>query len=175
MLTHFLASLDEATRRFDIFNALTLRELEFWFPDPSGILSQLPPTWTVQHAADQVASAPFLLCWPRLSESASTSVLWKRRLPGQDLRRHRHFQLRCVMPSLLAPVVETWPHCAARVRALSDSGDLQRHAEEFRNSRGGVYGHPGELLSGLLPPAPKKKYTYVFMYLLMNMSKLVHV
>ena len=70
-LTHFLASVDEATKCFEIFDALTLQELESWFPDQSGILSQLPPTWTVQHAADLVGCIPLHLCWPQLSQSAS--------------------------------------------------------------------------------------------------------
>ena len=70
-LTHFLACMDEATTLSDIFDALTLEDLESWFPDQSGILSQLPPTWTVQRAADLVGCAPLQLRWPQLSQSAS--------------------------------------------------------------------------------------------------------
>ena len=57
------------------------------------------------------------------------------------------------MLRLLVPVVKAWPHCATRVRALCDSGELQRHAQEFRNSRGGINGRPAEWLSGLLAGA----------------------
>ena len=140
-VTHFLASPDDPRRYSDIFDALSLQELESWFPDESGIFSQLPPTWT----ADLVG------------QSQHPNQHCGQLLPRQDLRWHTCFLLRCLMPRLLAPVVESWPHCAAHVRALSDSGQLQEHAQDFRNSRHGVCGRPEELLSGLLPPVQKNR------------------
>ena len=72
-LTHFLASMGEATRAFTIFDTLTIREMESWFPDQSGILSQLPPTWTAKHAADMMGTIPFQLCWPQLWQCQRSS------------------------------------------------------------------------------------------------------
>ena len=53
------------------------------------------------------------------------------------------------MLGLLVPVFKARPHWASRIRALHDSG----HAQEFRNVRCGINGHPAEWLSGLLAGA----------------------
>ena len=62
---------------FAAFDTLTIQEMEPWLPDLSGILSQLPPTWTAKHAADLMGTIPFQLCWPQLRLSqrgASTAA-----------------------------------------------------------------------------------------------------
>jgi hypothetical protein len=56
------------------------------------------------------------------------------------------------MGSLLGPVVRAWPHCAAQVRVLADSGRLREHAQTFTDARGGHMARPAEMLAGLLGP-----------------------
>ena len=70
--THFIACEQEAPDDFAPFEVLEGQDLESWFPDRTGILSQLPRTWTVQSVADLVETTPLQLCWPRLPKSEST-------------------------------------------------------------------------------------------------------
>ena len=67
---HFVACQDEAPEDFMTFEVLTLGDLDSWFPDQSRVLSQLPPTWTVQAAADLLKCPAMQLRGPYLPESS---------------------------------------------------------------------------------------------------------
>ena len=77
--THFIACQQEAPDNFVPFEVLTLKDLESWFPDRSGILSQLPRAWTVQSVADLAETTPLQLFWPQLpkSESVPARAAWQ--------------------------------------------------------------------------------------------------
>lgn len=67
-----LASLEETPEGFDPVKTLTLREMASWFPDRSGVVSRLPPTWTWHHAAAELETSPLQLRRPQLARLGST-------------------------------------------------------------------------------------------------------
>ena len=66
--THFYACLHETPRDFhyEAFESITLCQLSSWFPDRSGIMTELPQTWSVAQASAQMDSCPLLMRHPQI-------------------------------------------------------------------------------------------------------------